>query len=381
MRVLPSPWPPREPEPQPGPDHLKADIDWMSYPHRELYDMVHNELDLAGAEAVAAQWTKISGFLDRVGSELRAALAATADGWTGEGADRARDAAVKLVDWAGETGWRAENVANCVRRQTDIAETARRTMPEPPGVAPRPKEPAPPKRRPIPVSDSTQAMSASPAPSSSGFAAAGRIVAEPTDEISQDLHRQAADVMKRMQQNSGEVYENVPRFTSYGKQPQILKTPEEPEPEPKPEPRPEPETPPDDSTRSSGAEDVAPVPVREQVDAPRSPGASSGAVVPPSGPPGTYGGTQEQLGQGGRSGVGGFGPSGQPGQGAGAGSRAAAAGMGGFGGMPMGMAPQQGKQDEGDHKSPDYLVEDSDVWGLSGYVTPPVIGEDPRGGR
>ncbi len=380
MRALPSPWPPREPEPSPGPEHLAADIDWMSYPHRELYEMVHNELDLPGAEAVAAQWTKISAFLDRVGSELKAAMVATADGWTGEGADRARDAAAKLVEWAGETGWRAENVANCVRRQTDIAETARRTMPEPPGFAPRPRPPEQPKRRPIPVSDSTQAMSAAPPPS--GFAEAGRIVAEPTEEAAQDLHRQAADVMARLQRNSGEVYENVPRFTSYGKQPQVLKTPEEPEPEPRRQP--EPETPADDSTHSSASvtEDVAPFPVREAVDAPRSPGASSGASVPPPpGSPGAFGGTQEQLGQGGRSGTGGFGPSGQPGQAAGTGSRAAAAGMGGFGGMPMGMAPQQGKQDEDDHKSPDYLAGDPDIWGLSGHVTPPVIGEDPRGGR
>ncbi|WP_435818395.1 PPE domain-containing protein [Amycolatopsis keratiniphila] len=340
--------------------------------------MVHNELDLASAEAVAAQWTKISAFLDRVGSELRAALAATADGWTGEGADRARDAAVKLVEWAGETGWRAENVANCVRRQADIAETARRTMPEPPGYAPRPKLPEPPKRRPIPVSDSTQAMSASP-PSGSEFAEAGRIVAEPTDESSQDLHRQAADVMTRMQFSSGEVYENVPSFTSYGKQPKILETPEEPKPEPDPKPEPEPVPPPDDSTRSSGVGDATPIQVREPVEAPRAPGAGSGAYVPP--PPGAPGGTQEQLGQGGRSGAGagGFGPSGQPGQPAG--TRAAAAGMGGFGGMPMGMAPAQGRQGEEAHKAPDYLVEDSDVWGLSGHVTPPVIGEDPRSGR
>ncbi|MGY6656798.1 PPE domain-containing protein [Amycolatopsis sp. TRM77291] len=378
MRILPMPWPPREPEPRPGPEHLNADIDWMSYSHRELYEMVHDELDLASAEAVAAQWTKISAFLDRVGSELRAALVATADGWTGEGADRARDAAIKLVDWAGETGWRAENVANCVRRQADIADTARRTMPEPPGYAPRPKPPEAPKRRPIPVADqdSTQAMSASP-PSGGGFAEAGRIVAEPTDESSQDLHRQAADVMTRMQRSSGEVYENVPTFTSYGKQPRILETPEEPTP--KPEPTPEPVPPPDDTTSSSGVDDTAaPIQVREPVEAPRQPGASSGAYVPP--PPGTSGGTQEQLGQGGRSGAGGFGPSGpQPGQVAG--TRAAAAGIGGVGGMPMGMMPPQGQQDGQNRKTPDYLVEDSDVWGLSGQVTPPVIGEDPRTDR
>jgi len=240
--------------------------------------------------------------------------------------------------------------------------------------------PEPSKRRPIPVSDSTQAMSASatPAPSGSGFAEAGRIVAEPADESAQDLHRQAADVMTRMQRNSGEVYENVPTFTSYGKQPNLLKTPEEPE-KPKPEPTPEPVPPSDDSTRSSSVDDPAPFPVREPVDTPRAPGASSGTYVPP--PPGTSGGTHEQLGQGGRSGAGGFGPSGQqPGQPAGT-RAAAAAGMGGFGGMPMGMAPSQGRQGEEDHKAPNYLVEDSDVWGLSGHVTPPVIGEDPRNGR
>ena len=378
-RRFPMPWPPPEPEPQPGPDSLVADIDWMSYPHRELYEMVHNELDLAGAESSAQQWAKIGKVLDRISTELRTAIVATADGWTGEGADKARDVAIKLVEWTNETGWRAENVAGCVRRQADIAETARRTMPEPAGFITKPGPQAP-KPRPIPVaSDATQAMSTASPPPSSAFATAGRIVAEPGDENAQDLHRQAADVMTRMQQSSGEVYETVPYFASYGKQPSILEKPEDPKnPGPKLPEEKEPETPPDDSTHSSGTEDPAPVPVREPLDAPgRGPG-SGVSTPPPLGPPGSAGGTQEQLGQGGRSGTGGFGPAGQPGQVAGAGSRAAAAGA--FGGMPMGMAPGAGRQDETERKTPDYLIEDGDIWGLSGQVTPPVIGEDPRGG-
>ncbi|UUV28473.1 PPE family protein [Amycolatopsis roodepoortensis] len=377
MRILPMPWPPREPDPEPGPDSLYADIDYMTIPHRQLYEMVHNELDLASAEAVAGQWATIGVVLDRIGSELRSAIIATADGWTGEGAERARDVAIKLVDWASETSLRADNVANCVRRQADIAETARRTMPEPPGYAPRPKLPERPTRRPIPVADqdSTQAMSAA-SPSGGSFAEAGRIVAEPTDENAQDLHRQAADVMTRMQRSSGEVYEKVPQFVSYGEQPKILEKPEEPKPEPDPKPDPKPETPPDDSTSSSGVDDAAPIQVREPVETPRQPGASSGAVAPPPG----VAGTAQDLGQGNRSGAGGFGPSGQqPGQVAGA--RAAAAGIGGVGGMPMGMMPPQGQQDNESRKSPGYLVEDSDVWGLGGHVTPPVIGEDPRTDR
>ena len=64
MRILPMPWPPREPEPQPGPESLTADIDWMSYSHRELYAMVHRWTrgrDLAALLWILRQMLEQSG--------------------------------------------------------------------------------------------------------------------------------------------------------------------------------------------------------------------------------------------------------------------------------------------------------------------------------
>jgi hypothetical protein len=43
--------------------------------------------------------------------------------------------------------------------------------------------------------------------------------------------------------------------------------------------------------------------------------------------------------------------------------------------MAPGGAAQRG--DDQEHRRPDYLVEDPEVWGAGVYVAPPVIGEDP----
>jgi len=135
------------------------------------------------------------------------------------------------------------------------------------------------------------------------------------------------------------------------------------------------------------------------------PGAG-GAFGPSVGPgAGTRGGGSGGY-RGGR-GSGGFGPSGSRGagglggaDGSGRGSAGSGRGPSGFGGPPveeavtraagpagargavgagmMGAGAGAGRR-EGDreHKRPDYLVEDPEVWGEGVYVAPPVIGEDP----
>lgn len=130
------------------------------------------------------------------------------------------------------------------------------------------------------------------------------------------------------------------------------------------------------------------------------PGAG-GAFGPAAGGRGGAGG------YGGGRGSGGFGPSGSRGagglggaDGSGRGSAGSGRGPSGLGGVPveesasraagpagarggagsgmMGAGAGAGRR-EGDreHKRPDYLVEDPEVWGAGVYVAPPVIGEDP----
>ncbi|MCP2164438.1 WXG100 family type VII secretion target [Goodfellowiella coeruleoviolacea] len=62
--------------------------------------------------------------------------------------------------------------------------------------------------------------------------------------------------------------------------------------------------------------------------------------------------------------------------GAGAGVGAGAgAGAGGYGGMPLGARGD----DDREHRRPDYLEEDDNIFGLDGQYAPPVIGESSRG--
>lgn len=149
--------PPEEPEPTP--DDLGTAIDWQAFSHQQLYDMVHSGLDLPGATATAAGWASLGDRLDNIGADLGCALEQSAEGWQGEAAEAARHSMRELVGWTGDTATKATDVSGCVSRQADNAETARRTMPEPPikVVHPIPRTP-----QPAPDDGGTTAMSASP---------------------------------------------------------------------------------------------------------------------------------------------------------------------------------------------------------------------------
>jgi hypothetical protein len=54
--------------------------------------------------------------------------------------------------------------------------------------------------------------------------------------------------------------------------------------------------------------------------------------------------------------------------------RPGAQGAGGFG--PAGAGGGR-REEDGEHRRPDYLVETEDVWGDGTKVSPPVIGERP----
>jgi hypothetical protein len=54
----PREWPPRRPDdPETDAGVFNVPTDWMEYPHQQLYDMVHDRVDLDGAEGVARTWT------------------------------------------------------------------------------------------------------------------------------------------------------------------------------------------------------------------------------------------------------------------------------------------------------------------------------------
>ena len=134
---------------------------------------------------------------------------------------------------------------------------------------------------------------------------------------------------------------------------------------------------------------------------PGGPAAPGGGRPGPGYPPGGYG-PGGPGGYGGRGGFGALGPGGGPGgfgpgqaQGAGfnaglggigpdeaaagraaAGLRPGATAAGGGGLGPLGPAGGR-REDDAEHRRPDYLVETEDVWGDGTRVAPPVIGDRP----
>lgn len=329
------PWPPERfppPEPEPDGSDLGAAIDWMTYSHEQLYPMATQGLDLAGANTVAAKWAEIGEKLQEIGVDLQRAIARAEGGWSGDAAELAREAATKLVKWAEDTGERANEACGCVSRQAEIAQRASMAMPEPV------KQPEPPPLcgtpdldKPMgPAGGGTAAMSASaPSPFASGsFADAGELSQAPwgTQERARAAHREAADVMRRMQRESFEVYGTVPWFVP----------PKRREDDPKRRPD-------DDHTRRRRADEPDPTTRSAGAAAAAAPGAGGfaggGAAAPGAG--------GSQLGAGTQYGVG----AGQPGPGAApAAAAAGGAGMprGGMGGMPMGAMGSMGGGSRGD---------------------------------
>lgn len=374
----PKQWPPEEDEI--GKHELSEHVDWMSYSHQQLYEMVHNGLDLGSAVQVAADWGKLGDDLDEIGHDLRKALDDSAEGWQGVAAGTAQEKLRGLADWSKDSGSRGKDVSVCVTRQADLAETARNNMPNPkPQLTPHPIP-----QDPMPVVNGGGGGLLQPMTSSafvdSGFSGAGNMYRDCWGDLDRDRQakQEAAQVMTKLQHDSLEVYRDVPRFASPDERADVLRTPRDPEPDPEPDPR-DPGVPGDDSTSTSstGGGATAGTPA----------GGGSARMAAPTGGLAAGGapayGASDQLSAGGRSGVGSFPSSGAAGVGS-APAASGGAGRGAVGGMPMGAAGAGSRQGgDTEHKLADYLEDDDDFFRAHTPVIPPVIGEDPpdRGGR
>ncbi|MGA6165819.1 WXG100 family type VII secretion target [Amycolatopsis magusensis] len=352
----PPPYPSEEPEPVAG--DLGIPVDWLTYPHPELYTMVHEDVDLGGAQTVAATWATLGDKLTQIGAELRAAMAKASQGWTGASAEKTKETVERLAAWCDETGVRATEVCGCVTRQAENVRVAMNAMPEPRMTA-----------LPYPMpADGTAAMS---------FAGGPQLIADDeTDRRGGDeLHQRAADVMKQFQEETYEVYGTVPEFSTPTGEQISYRTPEVPPDEPTPS-EPEPETaPPDDSTGASGVTDN---PVDGVIGGYAPPSPSPSAPVPMVGGGGQVGGAMQDPIAGGRAGA----HPGAPGPGAAPAAASAATRGGGTGGMPMGAMPMGAggqRQEDVEHKLPGYLQEEDNIFAADLKVAPPVLGEEgPR---
>lgn len=342
----PTCWPPHPPAPEPDPGSLDAAVDWMTYTHHELHDMVHNGLDLTGAMEVSAQWARLGAELAEIGAALGKIVEQSATAWQGEAADLARQTIAGLTNWAADSGAQATQVSGCVTIEVDNATNARDEMPAPPYSL-------------------TDLPTPEPRPlfTTGDWVGAGAITADPAAPLANEkaLHQQAARAMARFQESSREVYGTVPQFAS----PQVGNTlwtgPALP-------PVPPPPTTPQGPITGGPA---LPPPLPGAPGAPGSTGVPGSAAAPGRGaiptppPPGPTTGTAEPAAAQNKP-------------------AAAAAGQGrpgqpGVGGMPMGGGAGAGREDDTERRTPDYLKENEDVWGMGDTPTmPSVIGEDRR---
>jgi hypothetical protein len=325
-------WPSHPLPPEPDPGTLDASVDWLTYSHDELYQMVHNGLDLTGAMAVSAQWARLGDELGDIGDELAKIVEAAATAWQGEAADLARDTLTALTHWAADAGTLATKVSGCVSIEVDNATNARDNMPTPP----RRLEP-----HPMIVGD---------------FTGAEHLVADPDGPAHAEnaLHAQAARAMERFQQSSREVYATVPQFSPPQVGQHLLAGPVDPPPAPPQQPAPIPVPPRTTPRGPAAAPPRGPAAGPPRPEVPGRPAAPRpGAAVEPAAPatrPAAAASAPQQQERSGRPGV---------------------------GGVPMG-AGGRGSEDT-ERKSSAYLKEDPDIWGLDDQaLAPPVIGESGR---
>ena len=347
------PRPPKSPVPEQEPTSLDEQVDWMTYSHPHMYDMVHSGLDLTGAMAVSAKWARLGDELSDMGDQLARLLAATIQAWQGDSAELAKESVGSLSEWSRDSGSRATEVSGCITIQVDNANTARNSMPKPPYPLEPPHRPEPGDMVPMDRAFAT-----------GDLGVAGALVADPERYAARErsLHQQAATTMQNFQDSTRDVYSTVPRFA-----PPSLRRPygpgEPPNPQPpKPQPQPQPPT----QTVPSG---------------PVGGGGGGGGPVSTGGGPrgGAVTRSPVSLGAGAGTGAAEPTPSGRPAAAAeSAPTGTSGGGGGGMGGVPMGGAGMQGGGDK-DRKKKKYLDGEEDIFGLEDdQVMPPVIGEVNR---
>jgi uncharacterized protein YukE len=109
---------------------LEGKINWDSYQHHELYDMIMSAKPTAMAQQSdgwRALATNVEDITNRVQDQLRKLL----DSWHGPAAVAAAGATTKLMQWAGDASHTATRIAAGIADYTDAVSTAQHNMPEP----------------------------------------------------------------------------------------------------------------------------------------------------------------------------------------------------------------------------------------------------------
>lgn len=382
--------------------------DWMTYSHKELYNMVHTGVNLDGAQTAATNWKKIGDDIAGVRSNLLKAVEDSTVGWDSESARLARNGLTEVTNWVDDTANYAHKVSAAITTETDNVEAARAAMPPPPDppAAPVPTETATLRDR-LTISDRASDMFGVETLREPGLATTLRgefggfetIGSSPVDTLATNdaQHRLAADVMAAFQRNSAAVDQTVPAQFTPPVNP-INPTPTGPELGGRTPTGPE---------TGAGGGTGAPVTTTNPAAgqnrgttnaSSRFGGGSGGGRGGGGGLGGGFGMARPFTSNSGNQ-AGGGGGAGGPGsgggaagvnevsRGAGAAAAAASSATGGqtkafqnplaMGGAPMAGAPAaaQGNNNEREHRTASYLEEDDNVFGLDRKAAPPVIGQ------
>jgi hypothetical protein len=394
------------------PSELGEKVDWMTYTHQELYDMVHTGVDLTSAASVKDNWTTLGTTLAEVKDQLISAVFASSSGWEGESAEKARDGLLTVVKWAENTSDHAVNVAQCISLEIEHVVTAREQMPVP-TPAPTPVPPVDQAVAPAASSASSYGIDAltpvatpvasptagqvSPTSPFAGIDAVGAPVIAATTAADAG-HRTAAEVMAAFQQGSFAVDQTVPAFSPPVNPvaPPEVKSVTGVDRGASPLPRV------DGAPVVLGSAPVAAPPVGGRTSTSSGGGFGGGGAGGGGGgfapaargggfSAGGYSASPSSSGSGSGGSAGPSGPGGASGVISGPDSRAAAAqtsnfqapkvagggGAGAAGGMmgaPLAGAPIGGRDDERGHHRARYLEEDDNLFGVEKKAAPPVIG-------
>jgi len=105
---------------------------WNAYSHKQLYDMLWQNADVADVSSVAAEWRRHSAALTGFADALRGQAAALRSNWQGRAAESAAERLGELSDRIWNVGARAGAVGKAVDGAGEALALARNTMPPPP---------------------------------------------------------------------------------------------------------------------------------------------------------------------------------------------------------------------------------------------------------
>ncbi|MET8995789.1 PPE domain-containing protein [Amycolatopsis sp. NPDC004169] len=105
-------------------------INWDSYEHRELWDMVQSAVP-AKLDQHAAWWKEVAAGVSAATDEVSALVGKLKESWQGPSADQAVASVDRLTGWAATVGENAHRVGSGLDEYTSVVSEARHRMPEP----------------------------------------------------------------------------------------------------------------------------------------------------------------------------------------------------------------------------------------------------------